>query len=153
MTRRRRRSPATLAQEAAFLELLGTAALLERDHARFLRAHDLTPTQYNVLRILRGSHPDPLPCGEIGQRLVTPVPDVTRLLDRLEAKGLTVRILDPGDRRVVRVEIAAAGLELLARLDGPVDAWLERSMGGLDRAELGRLAGLLADLRHGGRKR
>lgn len=140
------RSPATLARERAFLQLLRTAARLERDHARFLRAHGLTPTQYNVLRILRGSHPQPLACGEVGERMVTPVPDVTRLIDRLEAKDLCSRTAGAEDRRVVQVTIAPAGLALLAQLDQPIDDWLEAAVGGLAPEELGRLADLLTEL-------
>ena len=132
---------------AVYLGLLRTARLLAQEQARFFRPWDLTPTQYNALRILRGSHPEPLPCSEVGERLVTPVPDVTRLLDRLGAKKLAVRRRDRGDRRVVRVGITAAGLALLAEIDEPLRAWGRERLGHLSARELSSLEELLAKAR------
>ena len=73
-------------EEEAFLNLLRTAGELSRSLGAVLEPLDLTPTQYNVLRILRGAHPRGLACGEIGERMVTPVPDVTRMLELLAAE-------------------------------------------------------------------
>lgn len=129
--------------EEAFLNLQRTASALLQALTRFLRTHDLTPTQYNVLRILRGSHPETLTCGDIGNRMVTPDPDVTRLLDRLEKRGLVTRTRDTVDRRVVRATITEGGLELLERLDGPVPAWLEEVLGHLPEEELHSMITLL----------
>jgi DNA-binding MarR family transcriptional regulator len=139
----RQRTPVAEPAERALLNLLRSAALLGQEHARFLRPHGLTPAQYNALRILRGAHPDTLPCGEVGARLVAPVPDVTRLLDRLAARGLARRERDPADRRVVRVGITAGGLERLAALDVPLAAWIGERLGGLSDRELESLSRLL----------
>src|SRR5215831_15188507 len=91
-------------EEAAFLDLLRTCDLLSRGPARVLKEEDLSPTQYNVLRILRGA-PDGLPCGEIADRMITRDPDVTRLLDRLEKRGLISRWREAKDRRMVLARI------------------------------------------------
>jgi DNA-binding MarR family transcriptional regulator len=139
----RQRTPVAEPAARALLSLLRSAALLGQEHARFLRPHGLTPAQYNALRILRGAHPDTLPCGEVGARLVAPVPDVTRLLDRLAARGLVRRERDPADRRVVRVGITAGGLERLAALDVPLAAWIRERLGGLSDRELESLSRLL----------
>lgn len=125
-------------QEEAFLNLLRTTSLLQQSLARELKTWRLTPTQYNVLRILRGAHPETLPCQEVGARMVTPQPDVTRLLDRLEARGLVSRSRDMPDRRVVRATITDEGLGLLVRLDGPVRRWLGDTLGHFARTELGQ---------------
>ena len=106
-------------EESAYLDLLRTTELLSRPLAQVLKNEDLSPTQYNVLRILRGS-PDGLTCGEIGNRMITRDPDITRLLDRLEKRNLISRCRETKDRRMVLTRIAPEGLELLARLDQPV---------------------------------
>ncbi len=130
-------------EEEAFLGLQRTASLLLQALGRDLKPHRLTPAQYNVLRILRGAAPAALTCGEIGERLVSPGPDVTRLLDRLEARGLVERLRDATDRRVVRARITAPGRELLGRLDKAVAASLRRLLGPLGRARLRQLSELL----------
>src|ERR1700724_4533423 len=86
-------------EEPAFLDLLRTCDLLSRGPAQFLKSEDLSPTQYNVLRILRGA-PGGLPCGEIANRMITRDPDITRLLDRLENHGLVSRCRETKDRRM-----------------------------------------------------
>lgn len=139
----RQSTPVAEPAERALLNLLRSAALLGQEHARFLKPHGLTPAQYNALRILRGSHPDALPCGEVGARLVAPVPDVTRLLDRLAARGLVRRDRDPVDRRVVRVGVTPDGLALLSAIDGPLAAWTRGLFGGLDAREVESLSRLL----------
>src|SRR5216684_836991 len=93
--------------------------MLSRGLVRILKTEDLSATQYNVLRILRGS-PDGLPCGEIASRMITRDPDITRLLDRLEKRGLILRSRQTKDRRMVLARITPDGLKLLARLDEPV---------------------------------
>src|SRR5215470_15409390 len=87
-------------EEIAFLDLLRTTDILSRRPAQVLKTEDLSPTQYNVLRILRGA-PDGLACGEIGNRMITRDPDITRLLDRLEKRDLISRWRLTEDRRVV----------------------------------------------------
>jgi DNA-binding MarR family transcriptional regulator len=133
----------------AFLNLVRTADQLGRGVAALLKAHDLTPTQYNVLRILRGAEPDGLPCGEIGARLVTFDPDTTRLLDRLEKRRLTSRSRDSADRRVVVVRITREGLDLLAKsaLDEGIVEHHRRQFHRLTRAQVTQLIELLELLR------
>lgn len=130
-------------EEEAFLNLQRSAGQLQQAFTQTLRPFGLTPTQYNALRILRGAHPQALACGEVGERMVTPMPDVTRLLDRLEAQGWVRRARDLEDRRVVTAAITDAGLELLASLDAPVEAWLRASLGHLGEEALGTLVTLL----------
>jgi DNA-binding MarR family transcriptional regulator len=104
--------------------------------------HDLSPNQYNVLRILRGT-PDGLLCGEIAVRMISRDPDITRLLDRLEKRGLIGRCREDPDRRKVLVRIAPEGLSLLKSLDQPVCDLHRRQIGHLGRRKLADLAALL----------
>jgi DNA-binding MarR family transcriptional regulator len=101
------------------------------------------------LRILRGADGEALTCGDIGERLVTPGPDVTRLLDRLEGRGLVARLRDETDRRVVRARITEQGLDLLAELDTPVEHGLRRLLGPLGEERLRTLIQLLDRVREG----
>jgi DNA-binding MarR family transcriptional regulator len=130
------------AEESAFLELMRTTDMLSRSLAPLLKAEELSSTQYNVLRILRGS-PEGLPCGEIGNRMITRDPDITRLLDRLEKRGLVSRCRETNDRRMVLTRITDAGLELLARLDEPVQEIHRAQMGHLGRERLQALVELV----------
>jgi DNA-binding MarR family transcriptional regulator len=129
-------------EEAAFLDLLRTCDLLSRGVAQLLKTEDLSATQYNVLRILRGS-PEGLPCGEIASRMITRDPDITRLLDRLEKRGLISRSRDNKDRRTVMARITPEGLKLLAQLDEPIQEIHRKQLGHLGRNRLGTLAQLL----------
>lgn len=130
-------------EEDAFVDLLRTCDLLSRGLAHLLKAEDLSPTQYNALRILRGA-PAGLPCGEIASRMITRDPDVTRLLDRLEKRSLISRSRDAKDRRAVVTRITPEGLKLLARLDGPIQNGHRKQLGHLGRERLAELADLLA---------
>ncbi|HEY0557929.1 MAG TPA: MarR family transcriptional regulator [Thermoanaerobaculia bacterium] len=136
-------------EEEAFLGLQRTASLLLQSLGRALKEQDLTPAQYNTLRILRGAEPDSLTCGEIGERLVSPGPDVTRLLDRLEQHGLVARVRDGEDRRVVRARITVSGLGLLTALDEPVGRVLGQMLGSLGEERLRTLVALLGEARRG----
>jgi DNA-binding MarR family transcriptional regulator len=129
-------------EETVFLELTRTTDMLSRGLAGILKSEDLSSTQYNVLRILRGA-PDGLPCGEIASRMITRDPDVTRLLDRLEKRKLISRCRETKDRRTVMVRITADGLQLLARLDEPVQAGHRKQLGHLGRERLRSLTDLL----------
>jgi DNA-binding MarR family transcriptional regulator len=139
----RQSKPFASLEEEAFLALQRSAALLLRAVARELEAHELTPAQHNTLRILRGAGPDALTCGEIGERLVSPGPDVTRLLDRLEKQGLVQRLRDEQDRRVVRARITEKGVALLEEIDPSVDRILRELLGHLGEQDLQRLIDLL----------
>ena len=134
-------------EEEAFLNLQRTASLLLLALGRELKAYDLTPAQYNALRILRGAGSQALTCGEIGERLVSPGPDVTRLLDRLEARQLVTRLRDEDDRRVVRARITAPGQALLEDLDAPVEQALGGLLGHLGEEKLRQLVQLLEQAR------
>jgi DNA-binding MarR family transcriptional regulator len=138
---KRKRSVGSL-EEAVFLELLRTTDMLSRGLVQILKVEDVSSTQYNVLRILRGA-PQGLPCGEIASRMITRDPDVTRLLDRLEKRELISRCRETEDRRTVRARIAPEGLKLLARLDEPVQAAHRKQLGHLGRRRLQALADLL----------
>jgi DNA-binding MarR family transcriptional regulator len=129
-------------EEAAFLDLLRTTDMLSRGLVMVLKTEDVSPTQYNVLRILRGAA-EGLPCGEIANRMITRDPDVTRLLDRLEKRGLISRCRESKDRRTVMARITPEGLKVLARLDGPVLAAHRKQLGHLGRERLGALTDLL----------
>jgi DNA-binding MarR family transcriptional regulator len=129
-------------EEDAFLDLLRTTDMLSRGLVQVLKSEELSPTQYNVLRILRGS-PAGLPCGEVASRMITRDPDITRLLDRLEKRGLISRCRETKDRRMVMAKITPDGLQLLARLDEPVGDTHRRQLGHLGRDRLRALAELL----------
>jgi DNA-binding MarR family transcriptional regulator len=135
-------------EEAAYLDLLRTTEMLSRPITQLLKAEDLSPAQYNILRILRGS-PDGLTCGEIGGRMITRDPDITRLLDRMEKRKLIARSRDDKDRRVVLTRITAEGLDLLARLDQPVRDTHKRLLGHLGPERLRSLGQLLEECRKG----
>ncbi len=129
-------------EEAAFLELLRTTDMLSRGLVKVLKIKDLSGTQYNVLRILRGS-PQGLPCGEIANRMITRDPDITRLLDRLEKRGLISRCRETKDRRMVMARITPEGLNLLARLDEPVQTAHRKQLGHLGGERVRALTELL----------
>ncbi len=134
------------AQEA-LLNILVTSSWLLNELSALMAPFGVTPTQYNVLRILRGSHPGKLTCTEVGRRMLDRTPDVTRLLNRLERAGLVTRNRSSHDKRVVEVGITEKGLELLARMQPVVDAAQERLMRRLSPEELRLLSELLDRLR------
>src|ERR1700719_3143690 len=129
-------------EERAFLDLMRTTDILSRGLVKVLKSEALSLTQYNVLRILRGA-PEGLPCGEIANRMITRDPDITRLLDRLEKRGLISRCRQTEDRRMVMVRITREGLKLLARLDEPVQDGHRRQLGHLGPDRLLELTELL----------
>jgi DNA-binding MarR family transcriptional regulator len=136
----KQRRPFASREEEAYLNLVRTTDLLTREVAAVLKPHQLSEAQYNVLRVLRGAGPDGYACSEVGHRLVTRDPDVTRLLDRLEARALIVRAREHADRRVVTTRITAAGLALLEALDAPVRQAVDRM---LDHMNAGQLTTLI----------
>src|SRR3712207_9084149 len=109
--------PFRSAEQEAFLNLQRTADVLMARMAEVLKTQGVSPTQYNVLRILRGAGDEGLPCGAVAERMITRDPDITRLLDRLEKQGLIARARDTRDRRVVMASNAGAGGEGGAVLD------------------------------------
>ena len=143
---KKQRRRAACPEEDAFLELLRTTDMLSRGLMRVLKDEDLSATQYNVLRILRGA-PEGLPCGEIASRMITRDPDITRLLDRLEKRGLIGRCRETRDRRMVMARITPEGLKVLGRLDEPVQEGHRRQLGHLGRDRLRALVELLRSAR------
>ncbi len=137
-------------EEEAHVAIARTAALLDRAIARMLRPHGLTPTQYNVLRILRGAGSEGLCRHELGDRLVTPVPDVTRLLDRMEELELIARQRSATDRRLVGTFITPKGLALVGQLDAEVHAWHRRRLAHIAPDRLHALVDTLALMRQDG---
>ena len=134
-------------EEEAFLNLLRTTDALSRGEAVVLKQANLSPNQYNALRILRGAGEEGATCSELGSRLIERDPDVTRLIDRLEERGLMHRTRDARDRRVYRNVITAAGLELLATLDEPLLEVHTKQMGHLGPEKLATLIQLLEEAR------
>jgi DNA-binding MarR family transcriptional regulator len=145
----KQKKPFQIREEELFLNLMRTADLLARKGAELFKAADLSPNQYNVLRILRGAGAEGLACGEVGDRMVTRDPDITRLLDRLEKRDLVRRAREKGDRRVVTARITAAGMELLKKLDDPVAEWHKAQLGHMDAKQQESLIRLLEIAREG----
>jgi DNA-binding MarR family transcriptional regulator len=144
----KKRQPFEHAEEEAYLNLLRTTAVLSAEFERPLKQHGLSEPQYNVLRILRGIGGCGAPCSEIGTRMITRVPDITRLVDRLEAAGLVERCRIAEDRRVVQVKITQKGLDVLAALDEPLVALGTKLSRHMKSEELNELSRLLVKLRH-----
>jgi DNA-binding MarR family transcriptional regulator len=122
--------------QEALVSILRTAAVLEYEINEALKPFDLTSTQYNVLRILRGAEPNGL-CGrEVGERLITPLPDVPRLLDRMTDAGLVARKRDPADRRHVTARITPRGLRLLDEVQPAMEAIERKRTRALNRDQI-----------------
>jgi DNA-binding MarR family transcriptional regulator len=136
--------------EEAFLNLARTAAVLNHSFAEAVKPHGITATQYNVLRILRGAGNAGLCRNEVRDRLVAQVPDVTRLLDRMEEAGLIERERETTDRRMVTTRITTDGLRVLKALDEPVLALHREQLGHLSRQQLATLIELLTLAREAG---
>jgi DNA-binding MarR family transcriptional regulator len=139
--------PFASTEEELYLNVARTAAALELGFAQALKPYSVTPTQYNVLRILRGAAPEGLCRNEIGARLIRSVPDVTRLLDRMEEMGLVGRERAGDDRRYVTTRISRKGLDLLDRLDRVILDIHARQLGHLERRQMTALIELLTAAR------
>ena len=142
----KKRRPFDLPEQEAALNIARTADRFGICFARLFREYGLTPSQYNVLRILRGEG-KPLPILEVADRMIASVPGITGLIDRLEGMGLSARERSTEDRRVVFVAITPKGVDLLGRLDGPVEALHKRLIGHLSSVELRELSRLLEKAR------
>jgi DNA-binding MarR family transcriptional regulator len=141
------RKPSRSLEEEAYLSLQRTADVLARAAEEAIKPSGLSGTQYNVLRILRGRGPNGLSCREVGERMLTRDPDITRLLDRLEGRGLVARARGREDRRVITVRITQEGLRVLAKLDRPIERFHRRQLGHLGPRRLERLIELLNSAR------
>jgi DNA-binding MarR family transcriptional regulator len=145
----RQTKPFASVEEEAFLNLGRTFQVLQEKVAGLLKEHQLTPAQYNILRILRGAAPQGLTCSQASERMLTPDPDMTRLLDRMEARQLIGRERSREDRRVVVTRITKTGLDLAARIDQPLDEVLRRMFGHVGKHKLKDLIETLEILREG----
>jgi DNA-binding MarR family transcriptional regulator len=141
------RKPSSTLEHDAYLSLLRTADALARGAEEVIKPFGLSGTQYNILRILRGAGAQGLCCHEAGERMLTHDPDVTRLLDRLERRGLIVRARASSDRRVITAQITPQGLRILARLDKPIEECHRRQFGHLGPRPLAQLIDLLNSAR------
>jgi DNA-binding MarR family transcriptional regulator len=147
MSRRPVSRPVLPLEDTVFISLQKTADSLGIEAEQLFKPHGLTGTQYNVLRILRGAEPDGLPCRAIGERMISHDPDMTRLLDRMEKRGLISRARQTDDRRVIKTRISPTGLVLLKSLDQPVRELHKRQFHHLPSARLKTLAKLLEEVR------
>jgi MarR family transcriptional regulator, organic hydroperoxide resistance regulator len=136
-------------EQEAYLSLLRTTDALETQVEIWLKQFGLTGTQYNALRILRGADPEGLPCREIGERMITRDPDITRLLNRLEDRGFVQRTRAKHDRRVIYGKITAAGLKLLREMDGPLEMHGREMLRHVGQEKLKQLIELLELVRRG----
>ena len=139
--------PAVTLENRIFVALLQAADALGQEVEQFLKASGLTGAQYNVLRILRGAEPEGLPCRGIGDRMISHDPDMTRLLDRLEKRGLITRMRQTDDRRVVKTRISPQALSLLKTLDQPIRELHKRQFRHMSAARLKILSDLLEEVR------
>lgn len=139
--------PFNTLEEEALVSLQRTADRLHWRMSEMLKAYDLTPTQYNALRILRGAKDEGRSCSEIAERMINRDPDITRLVDRLERRGLVARSREGRDRRVITTRITPAGMKLLESLDGPVEEFNRRLLGPLGEQTLRTLIQLLDAVR------
>ncbi len=134
-------------ESSLFIAFMSIADVFGNDAEQVVKAGGLTAAQYNVLRILRGAGPDGLACREIGERMISRDPDITRLLDRMEKRGLITRERQSDDRRVVKTFVTASGLHILKTLDQPVRDLHKKQFQHLSAKKLNALAVVLDDLR------
>jgi len=142
----KKKRPFESPEEEALLSILRTSDRIQIRSARLLREHGLTPSQYNILRILRGEG-KPLPILEIASRTIAVVPGITGLIDRLERAGFVNRLRCEKDRRIIYVALTDQGMTTLAALDEPVVAEHRKLVGHLSQRELKELIRLLEKVR------
>ena len=143
----RKKKPFDSLEQEVGLNLARTEDEMMQEFTKLFGQHGLSSSQYNVLRILRGSGGEGTPCQEIAAQMINHMPDITRLVDRLEEAGLVERQRTRADRRVVLVKITRKGTDVLTELDRPVLALHKKLLGHLSRAELTELNRLLVKVR------
>jgi DNA-binding MarR family transcriptional regulator len=139
--------PFSSLEDEAAVALQRTADRLHWRLSEMLKPFGLSPTQYNALRILRGAGDEGRSCSEIADRMINHDPDITRLVDRLERRGLVARSREGRDRRVITTRITPAGLDLLATLDRPLEEFGRKLLGPLGEQQLRTLIQLLQAVR------
>jgi MarR family transcriptional regulator, 2-MHQ and catechol-resistance regulon repressor len=142
----KKKRPFDSAEQEAVLNVMRTADRFEIQFGRLFRDRGITGSQYNVLRILRGEG-QPMPCLEVADRMLSAMPGITGLVDRLETLGFVTRDRSTEDRRVVYVAITSKGQEVLANLDEPVAALQQKLIGHLSKTEMKELIRLLEKAR------
>jgi DNA-binding MarR family transcriptional regulator len=143
----RQTKPFKCTEEELHLSIIRTAAILDHRLSQALKPYKITPTQYNVLRMLRGAGPGGLCRNAVGERLVANVPDVTRLLDRMEETGLILRERSAHDRRFVTARLSPRGLDLVNTLDARIAEIHQEQLGHVDRRDQRTLIDLLTVVR------
>ncbi len=132
--------------QKAFINIMFTESWLRNENKKFFKAFDITAQQFNVLRILRGKHPETLSAGEVKSVMIDKTPDLTRLLDRLQKKGLITRKMDSLNRRLLCIGISKAGLDLLAEITPIIEAQMQ-ALNRLTEEEAQQLSDLLDKFR------
>ena len=146
----RQTKPFRSLEEEVYIAIRLTSQVMDQPWVRYLRQTEgISPSQYNLLRILRGAGSPGRTMREIAERMINRDPDVTRLADRTVKLGLARRVRDVDDRRVVKLFISDKGLAMLARLDEAVHRFLKQALAGLDPKQLRTLRDLLGQLREG----
>jgi DNA-binding MarR family transcriptional regulator len=143
-----KKKPFDVPEEEAFLNIARSYSILMNEMERFFKPSKLSFATYNVLRILRSAQPDGKTCSQIGADMVARVPDVTRLIDRLETANLVTRNRQNEDRRIVRVRITPAGLTLVNSLDTSIVEFYRSKLGHLSKPQIDALNALLYLTRH-----
>ena len=146
----RQTRPFSSLQQEAYLSVVRTSSTLTDMVEDLLKPFGISGTQYNVLRILRGAGDDGLCRNELRDRMLTRMPDMTRLLDRMEEAGLVTRSRERDDRRMVLTQITARGRELLSQLDRPMNELHRKQLAQLDAEQLRSLIDLLTLVRQSG---
>ena len=146
----RQSKPIRLLEEEASMNIVRTADVLMAKVMDVLKPYGLSATQYNVLRILRGAGAAGATCKDVASRMLTRDPDITRLMDRLEKRGLLTRDRAREDRRFVTIRLTGDGLDMVNELDGPVERLHRKQMRHMTRDQLRSLVGLLEEVRSGG---
>jgi DNA-binding MarR family transcriptional regulator len=146
----RQRKPFDSLEQEALLNIIRTSSRLMDAMEDLLKPYGISGTQYNVLRILRGAEENALCRNELRDRMLTRMPDMTRLLDRMEEAGLVTRAREKDDRRMVLTRITAQGRALLDSLDEPVTAFNHELLGHMSQAQLHDLIDLLTLARRAG---
>ena len=144
----KKRGPFDSLEQEAMLGILRTSDLLENRLARLLREYDLTPSQYNAMRIMRGEG-EPMPCLEVASRMIQVAPAITRVVDQLVGRGLIEKQQSNEDRRVFLVGLTSAGRCLLNKLDAPIQTLHQVLLGHVSDSDLKSLNKILETARAG----
>jgi DNA-binding MarR family transcriptional regulator len=142
----KKQGPFSSVEQEAMLSILRTSDLIENRLARLLREYELTPSQYNALRIMRGEG-KPMPCLEVADRMIQVAPAITRVIDQLVSRGLVLKTQSIEDRRVFLVSLTPPGSVILQKLDAPIDRLHQTLMGSVPKDDLETLNRILEMVR------